>query len=941
MLKGMQPIGGKWYYLDETTGALWTGGWKQNLKGAYFWSGADGIVPYGLNEIEGTWRYIDPNTGYLRFGFIDVYSGGRTYANNDGVIKTGWVTVNGKQYYVKPDTRLLATGTLTIGDITYKFGEDGALLQTITKPGWHEVDGQKYYYDENGQMLKGMQPIGGKWYYLDETTGALWTGGWKQNLKGAYFWSGADGIVPYGLNEIEGTWRYIDPNTGYLRFGFIDVYSGGRTYANSEGVIKTGWITVDGKQYYVDPDTKLLLTGWQTVGGQKYYFDATGQQLKGMQPINGYWYYLDETTGVLWTSGWKQLSGGKIWSDATGKIPLGYQVVDGYWRYFSVNTGYLQTGFFIVHTGGQSYADTEGRVTAGWKNINGKFYCIDDKTLEFVKGWVELDGNRFYFKSDYTGATGPYKIDGNWYYFEYKWGSLVRNTTVVIDGVSYQVDANGVIQNYFPDKAYGIDVSSHQGVIDWQQVANSGVSFAMIRALTWSNSANYYVIDPYFEVNVRNAKANGIKVSVYLYSYAFSEAEIEEEVFFFLNSAELKRLRDDGIVFDYPVYIDYEDPLVINNVLDPQRKTDIVRHGMNILDQNGYLPGFYTYDYFARSLMNAQQLINEGYEFWVAHTSATSNPWGDAAGIWQYSHTGKVPGIQGNVDLNYAYKNYPSIINPGGGTTPDPVGETLSVYDSVTGKTVTDSVENILAAIVQAEVGGTKLTGLDARTLFQAQAVAAHSWILFSQNNGESYPSVVLASQDKITSAVRQAVAQVANYVVMYNGIPACTVYGSASAGVTNSSQNMGWNSQPYLVNVTSPYESMYGAAWQNKTNTIGIARMKDNIENKLGISTAGYDYANWLTNPVFDQYGYCTQITVCGKVVSGGKFYENCYGLYSPNFTFQYLGSTQGWKFVTQGNGHCVGMSQYGAMGYAANGYTWQQILQHYYPGTTITTIK
>ena len=94
----------------------------------------------------------------------------------------------------------------------------------------------------------------------------------------------------------------------------------------------------------------------------------------------------------------------------------------------------------------------------------------------------------------------------------------------------------------------------------------------------------------------------------------------------------------------------------------------------------------------------------------------------------------------------------------------------------------------------------------------------------------------------------------------------------------------------------------MYGAAWQNKTNTIGIARMKDNIENKLGISTAGYDYTNWLTNPVFDQYGYCTQITVCGKVVSGGKFYENCYGLYSPNFTFQYLGSTQGWKFVTQG---------------------------------------
>ena len=83
----------------------------------------------------------------------------------------------------------MATGTLTIGDITYKFGEDGALLQTITKPGWHEVDGQKYYYDENGQMLKVCSPSAASGIIWTRTTGALWTGGWKQNLKGAYFWA--------------------------------------------------------------------------------------------------------------------------------------------------------------------------------------------------------------------------------------------------------------------------------------------------------------------------------------------------------------------------------------------------------------------------------------------------------------------------------------------------------------------------------------------------------------------------------------------------------------------------------------------------------------------------------------------------------------------------------------------------------------------------------
>ena len=808
------------------------------------------------------------------------------------------------------------------------------------RSGWVEESGQKYYYDGNGEMQKGLQPIGGYWYYLDEETGALWTSGWKQLSNGEWIWGGKDGVIPYGLNQIEGTWRYIDPNTGYMRVGFIDVYSGGRTYAK-DGVIYPGWQTVGGKQYYIDPNTRLFVTGWQMIDGQKYYFNISGEMQKGMQPIGGYWYYLDEETGALWTSGWKQAPKGWLWSDSAGKIPLGFKYLDGYWRYFSTDTGYMQIGFFNTHTGGCSYADADGKITPGWQKINEKFYFLDLNNLVLLRGWVDFNNNRFYYKDDYTGATGAYQIDGKWYYFENEWGALVRNTTVTIGGIQYRVDENGIIQNYQVGEVYGIDVSSHQGVIDWRKVADSGVSFAMIRALTWSNAVNYYVIDPYFEANVRNAKANGIDVGVYLYSYAFSQAEMAEEINFFLNSSELSRLRTDGILFDYPVYIDYEDPLVISNVATKQQRTDIVRYGMILLDQAGYLPGFYTYHSFATNLLDGQQLVEEGYEFWVAHTSATSNPWGASAGIWQYSHNGTVPGIQGNVDLNYAYKNYPSIVNPGGGTIPSPVEDTLSVYDEVSGETVTDSVENILAAIVQNEVGGIPLTGLDAEQLFKAQAVAAHSWILYSQGNGEAYPSVKLAPAGSISQAVKNAVSGVKAYIVAYNGTAACTAYGSASAPQTNSAQDMGWSAQPYLINVSSPYENAFGAAWQDKTNTISLSRMKDNIENKLGISTSGYDPSSWLTNPVYDpQTGYCLRITVCGTVVQGGRFYENCYGLYSPNFMFTYSGSAQSWSFVTRGNGHCVGMSQYGAAGFAQAGYSWQQLLLHYYPGTVLQTL-
>ena len=833
------------------------------------------------------------------------------------------------------------------------------------RSGWVEESGQKYYYDGNGEMQKGLQPIGGYWYYLDEETGALWTSGWKQLSNGEWIWGGKDGVIPYGLNQIEGTWRYIDPNTGYMRVGFIDVYSGGRTYAK-DGVIYPGWQTVGGKQYYIDPNTRLFVTGsktingvtykfasdgslqgtsmmpgWHEINGQKYYYDGNGEMQKGLQPIGGYWYYLDEETGALWTSGWKQAPKGWLWSDSAGKIPLGFKYLDGYWRYFSTDTGYMQIGFFNTHTGGCSYADADGKITPGWQKINEKFYFLDLNNLVLLRGWVDFNNNRFYYKDDYTGATGAYQIDGKWYYFENEWGALVRNTTVTIGGIQYRVDENGIIQNYQVGEVYGIDVSSHQGVIDWRKVADSGVSFAMIRALTWSNAVNYYVIDPYFEANVRNAKANGIDVGVYLYSYAFSQAEMAEEINFFLNSSELSRLRTDGILFDYPVYIDYEDPLVISNVATKQQRTDIVRYGMILLDQAGYLPGFYTYHSFATNLLDGQQLVEEGYEFWVAHTSATSNPWGASAGIWQYSHNGTVPGIQGNVDLNYAYKNYPSIVNPGGGTIPSPVEDTLSVYDEVSGETVTDSVENILAAIVQNEVGGIPLTGLDAEQLFKAQAVAAHSWILYSQGNGEAYPSVKLAPAGSISQAVKNAVSGVKAYIVAYNGTAACTVYGSASAPQTNSAQDMGWSAQPYLINVSSPYENAFGAAWQDKTNTISLSRMKNNIENKLGISTSGYDPSSWLTNPVYDpQTGYCLRITVCGTVVQGGRFYENCYGLYSPNFMFTYSGSAQSWSFVTRGNGHCVGMSQYGAAGFAQAGYSWQQLLLHYYPGTVLQTL-
>ena len=246
---------------------------------------------------------------------------------------------------------------------------------------------------------------------------------------------------------------------------------------------------------------------------------------------------------------------------------------------------------------------------------------------------------------------------------------------------------------------------------------------------------------------------------------------------------------------------------------------------------------------------------------------------------------------------------------------------------------------NILAKIVQNEVGGgLGLTGADKLKLYTAQAVAANSWLQYQYAHGITAPEVGLKTVTD--SSIYTAVEEAQKYVVTYNGEAACTVYGSASGTMTNSSERMGWGALPYLVSVKSKYESSFGSKYQGYTiqNKISTATMKNSIEKMLGAgATNGYPTSQWLQNPVFDSNGYCISIQVCGKTVNGGKFYENCYNLLSPKFEIIENGENGVWVFKTWGNGHCVGMSQYGAAWAANHGIGYREILGFYYVGAKI----
>lgn len=196
-------------------------------------------------------------------------------------------------------------------------------------------------------------------------------------------------------------------------------------------------------------------------------------------------------------------------------------------------------------------------------------------------------------------------------------------------------------------KLQGIDVSTHQGTIDWNKVKASGIGFAVLRAGFGQYSSQK---DKRFEANYSGAKAAGIPVGAYHYSYAKSSADAVKEAKTFLGWLAGKQ-------FEYPVYFDIEDSSVAS--LSKETLSSIAQSFCETMENAGYFAGIYANKYWLTSKLDYEKIKN--YTIWLAHyTSQTdySRPYG----IWQYSSTGRVNGIQGNVDMNYSYEDFPATI---------------------------------------------------------------------------------------------------------------------------------------------------------------------------------------------------------------------------------------------------------------------------------------
>ena len=190
----------------------------------------------------------------------------------------------------------------------------------------------------------------------------------------------------------------------------------------------------------------------------------------------------------------------------------------------------------------------------------------------------------------------------------------------------------------------GIDVSSHQQTIDWQQVADAGVEFAMIRVGYRGYESGLLNVDPKAQENYLGAKAAGMRVGAYFFSQAVTEQEAVEEAEFVLEQIAAWQV-------DMPVVFDWE---FVNDAArtEEMEGVDITAciHAFNErIAEAGYKPMVYFNPHMARNILDLEQLVE--YPFWLALYSDRMT-FEYKVDMWQYTQEGKVPGITGNVDIN-------------------------------------------------------------------------------------------------------------------------------------------------------------------------------------------------------------------------------------------------------------------------------------------------
>lgn len=526
------------------------------------------------------------------------------------------------------------------------------------------------------------------------------------NINGLVLENGIYFYYENGVKNTNYTGLYVQDNIKwYVIGGKVDFSYTGK-YTDSENIYYI-------ENNKVSNDTKLVyLDDWRMVVDGKIVYDYTGIGKNGngywylekgeiSYKYNGTWYDENENAFIIENNRVQAI----VKKDTTGLI-----VIDKEWRmvkngvvdYNYTGIGeknnekwYLENGK-ITYTYNGEYKEEDGIVynvinslvsgiisrpgfestmvveqperlnkyisdsliVSGWALSSNK----NDKILIYVDGIYCGEASRRnrddilekYINGEYGGNECNLQPG---FYFDLSIKRLSVGTHIVTivniadDGETIIQSRDVLINITALTKSWGIDVSEHQGKINWEAVKNSGVTFAILRVGYYLESSGRTVIDKYFYENYEACKRLGIAVGGYFYSYAFNGTEGEHEA----NSC-LSVIK--GKVFELPVFIDVEDRIIKNAVADGRTTVENVTNASvsfcEKLINAGYQAGVYAsrnffYDYFNIPLI-------EKYSIWVAHYTDNQTDYNRKYDFWQSSSNGSVPGINGRVDMDWFYQ---------------------------------------------------------------------------------------------------------------------------------------------------------------------------------------------------------------------------------------------------------------------------------------------
>lgn len=270
-------------------------------------------------------------------------------------------------------------------------------------------------------------------------------------------------------------------------------------------------------------------------------------------------------------------------------------------------------------SGGTSdYNDIERKVKENYYELSGKKILLEDGTYGEI--WIPVLENVPAFSRE----TEQIKT---------------RN------GRKYYVDDSKITS------LLGVDVSVHQDNIDWQKVKESGIDFAMVRLGYRGYGSGEAELDENYAENIQGAREAGIDAGVYFFSQAITAEEAVEEANLVIESLE-------GLDINYPVVYDweiiYDDTARTDNV-SVDVLTDCCVAFCETIKNAGYTPMIYQNKRTTIFKLDLTRLTD--YDFWLAEYGSEPTYYYDFD-MWQYTSTGSVPGIEGDVDLNISFKDY-------------------------------------------------------------------------------------------------------------------------------------------------------------------------------------------------------------------------------------------------------------------------------------------